>query len=108
MKLVACFSTSDGCTWSADHTFPIEYESQEQLLVDYENEVHRAAEKHARLYADAGKRDHNTSWEEAQVRFFGEDWALEYMYDRDTKKVFEISIFTLEDWFKLHQVNRGK
>jgi hypothetical protein len=36
MRLLMCFSDGDQCTWSADSVLPIEYESAEAALVDFE------------------------------------------------------------------------
>jgi hypothetical protein len=36
MQIVMCFTEGDGCTYSADHTYPFEYESAEAALVEFE------------------------------------------------------------------------
>ncbi len=36
MRLLMCYSDGDQCTWSADFVLPIEYESAEAALVDFE------------------------------------------------------------------------
>jgi len=93
MKLVVCFSTGNE-VWNADHTFPVEYESAEQLLVDYEAEVLRATKAYT-----AG------DWRAGQIQFLGFAWDLSDFYDRISNLILEISIFTLEEWFEQNKVS---
>jgi hypothetical protein len=39
MRLIIEYDVTDGCTFSCTNTFPLEYESAEQLLVDIEHNV---------------------------------------------------------------------
>ena len=43
MLLVLLYTESDGCTYSADHIHPIEYESVEALYVDFNDGIKKAA-----------------------------------------------------------------
>jgi hypothetical protein len=97
MKLVVCFSTGSE-TWNADHVLPIEYESAEQLLVDYETEVRRAAAAKADRFGPY-------TFEDFDVHFFGTEWDLSDLYDPDTKTIYDIEIHTVEEWFDQYKVN---
>lgn len=44
-RLVMCFGIGDGCTYSCDETLPIEYESAEAAIVDFEQMIHEAHDK---------------------------------------------------------------
>lgn len=35
MKLVMCYTVSDGCIYQCDVTTPVEYKSEEDLLCDF-------------------------------------------------------------------------
>lgn len=37
MKLVLAYGQGDGCTYWSERTIPVEYESAEALIVDFEN-----------------------------------------------------------------------
>jgi hypothetical protein len=94
MKLVVCFSISDGYTWSQDCTIPVECESQEKLLCDFEEEVMRAASAYK-----------SEKYSDSTIRFFDQEWTLSYFYSLELNKPVDIEIFTLEEWFEKTKVN---
>lgn len=125
MKLVVLFTTGDGCTWSQDHVVPVECESAEKLLVDFEAEVMRAAaqrELEQQEYERFSKgymklRSNAKSTEEdwaallssrssydTNVNFLGKSWALSTFYDHVNKEPFTIDILTLDEWFARNAV----
>jgi|SRR5476651_1982516 len=122
MKLVVCFSTGDGYTYSCDHVMPVEYDSAEQLLVDIEAEVMRAVRAQQDLldcyseYDQAEKTFRNkrgvtveqiSEWRfnnrvpkfDTEVNLFGQHWNFTHFYSSELKKVYEIDICTLDEWF---------
>lgn len=77
MKLVITWSDSDGCTYSCDITECVEYESEEQFLVDFD------------------------SWKEknaGQSFMWGQGFAGTTIQP-DT----EFEVFELEEWFEKHK-----
>jgi lysyl-tRNA synthetase class I len=122
MKLVVCFSTGDGYTYSADHVMPVESESEEQLLIDIEAEVMRAVNEHQTLldrYAENEKAEKQfrskkgvtteqvLEWQrhnrlpnfDTAVNLFGHKWDLTHFYSSESNQMYNISIQTLEAWF---------
>lgn len=39
MKIVMKYTLGDGCSWHSDETYPIDYSSVEDAIVDFENLV---------------------------------------------------------------------
>lgn len=124
MKLIVLFSTSDGCTWSYDHVIPVECESAEKLLVDFEAEVIRAAAeseknrvesdawsqkliafRHGKKnisgadYQDFFEKNHSGAKYDDRVHFFNQEWSLDTFYDIESKSFNNIEILTLDEWF---------
>ena len=101
MRLVFEFTESDGCTYSATHTNPVEYESAEALLV------------HFMEAAEAGLRARSS------FPFFGTDYESTMFFERveveyakkyrDTMTFVKIgsqhylpvppTIMTIDEWF---------
>lgn len=122
MRLVVRFGIGDGYTWSADIVTPVECESPEQMLVDYENEVHRAVaacEHNAKMYKEQQtKLNHlrrkkaspdemlavlraEHDWKQDQdMNLFGHKYALEQFWSFEYKSIHPIEIFTVDEWFE--------
>lgn len=81
MKLIILSNRSDGCTWYATDTIPIEYESEEQLISDMEDWANVDTEDHA--YWREGWNNTGIS----SPMILGTDPYESY------------SIMTLDDWF---------
>jgi hypothetical protein len=122
MKLIVCFSTGDGYTYSSNHVIPVECESPEQLLVDIESEIMRAvvANKEMRdCYATNEKaekafskkrgvtteqvfewRRHNPIPKfDTDVHLFEREWDVNHFYSSEMQQVYDIDISTLDEWF---------
>jgi hypothetical protein len=121
MRFVVRFGIGDGYVWSADIVTPVECESAEQLLVNYEDEVKRAAaaqEFNCQLSTDIEQRaqvlrkkkdsgqDILNLWckekeqrKDPEVHLFGKKWDLAYFWSFENKLVFDIEIFTVDEWF---------
>jgi hypothetical protein len=82
MKLVIVFNDTDGYTWSDTKTIPIEYESEEQLIVDLEE------------WAKKTPANYHT-WK---------DTAISPSVIFGTKEYGKISIMTLKKWFEENKV----
>jgi hypothetical protein len=127
MKLVVCFSTGDGYTYSTNHVLPIEYDSEEQLLVDIEVEVMRAVNEYQALrkrYAEHEKaekafrskkgvtteqvmewqRHHRLPNFDTSVNLFGEQWDVSHFYSSEAKTMYDLDICTIEQWFERNVV----
>lgn len=125
MRLIVRFGVGDGCTWSADIVKPVECESPEQMLVDYETEVQRAAAACAHNF-EKYKEQQTTlnnlrrkkasaedmlavlraekDWKQDQdVNLFGQTYSLEQFWSFDHKTVYPIEIFTVDEWFEREQ-----
>lgn len=122
MKLVVRFGIGDGYTWSADIVTPVECESPEQMLVDYENEVNRAVAACAhnrKMYDEQEAKLNNMrrkkappeemiavlraekEWKQDQdVNLFGHQYSLEQFWSFEYKQIHPIEIFTVEEWFE--------
>lgn len=83
MKLIVTYSTSDGCTYHADHVVPVEYDSEEAFLVDFEKwaEEHRDGNF---LYANEGFLNHGLF----PSVYFGDEFSS------------PCEVYTLEKWFE--------
>jgi hypothetical protein len=122
VRFVVRFSIGDGYVWSADIVTPVECESAEQLLVDYEDEVKRAAaaqEFNCQLSADVEKRanilrkkkdasqeilelwrNERAQTKDPDVHLFGKKWNLAYFWNFENKLVLDVEIFTIDEWFE--------
>lgn len=122
MRLVVRFGIGDGYTWSADIVTPVECESPEQMLVDYENEVNRAvsAFHHNRKMYEERQTKLNTLrrnkatadeliaemqaekdlLQDDQVNLFGHKYSLDQFWSFDFKSIHSIEIFTVDEWFE--------
>lgn len=81
MKLVMIFTIGDGCSWHQDITLPIEYESEEALICDFES---------ALLKAITNKENN----------FYIKEYEFETKYHKDILP----DIFTLERWFDVNKI----
>ena len=122
MRLVVRFGIGDGFTWSADIVTPIECESPEQMLVDYENEVKRAVsalEHNRKMHAEQEHKLNNMrrkkatadeliavlrseqDWkQDAQVNLFGHKYSLDQFWSFEYKQIHPIEIYTVDEWFE--------
>jgi hypothetical protein len=122
MRFVVRFSIGDGYVWSADIVTPVECKSAEQLLVDYEDEVKRAAaayEFNRQLSIDLENQTHvlrkkkdsgheiielwrkeREQRKDPEVHLFGKKWELAYFWSFETDTVFDIEIMTIDEWFQ--------
>jgi hypothetical protein len=50
MRLVVQYSVGDGCSWYAENTVPVVYESAEAFLVDFEEIVKPYMDKNSSRY----------------------------------------------------------
>lgn len=89
MKIVMLWTTGDGCTWSSDNVRPIEYESPEAALVDFEARLHVANAANA-----ANKRGGYCEGGYCEFEFCGRTYSP---YDfRDSLPDF----LTVDEWFE--------
>lgn len=85
MKLMVCFVVGDDCTWSQEIMLPTERDSDVELLLEYEAKV-----KHA------------VANELNEVDFLGK-WSTCHFYDFKSKKIIDIEILPLDDWFNQYK-----
>ena len=84
MKIVVTYSIGDGCTWSADSVIPVEYESEEALLVDLEEA--------ANAYLSKKPMDRDS-----ETKLSGTNIFIDHLIENG--KYYAPSIRTLEQWF---------
>ncbi len=89
MKLIVTWSSSDGCTYSAEHTECIEYKSEEDFIEDLEKWCQENKDEQF-LYCGSG--------------FINSDIFPDAFFERNDCGNFEIR--TLEQWFE-DNVNKG-
>lgn len=92
MRLIIEYSVGDGCTYGCTETVPVEYESPEAFLVDFENAC-KENKNNPRDFVFAGKQWSADSF-----------WNLNYT----TKPIlvdefFPPDIFTVDEWFERHE-----
>lgn len=85
VKVVMVYTEGDGCTYSADHNYPFEYESPEQALVDFEA-----------LFIAARKS--NTDFTFIGMEFY----PAMFM---DGPAVYLPEFLTLDEWFTAKRIN---
>lgn len=130
MRLVVRFGIGDGYTWSADIVTPVECESPEQMLVDYENEVNRAVAAHhhnGKMYEEQQTKLNNMRRKKAtseelievlraekdwkqddQVNLFGHKYSLDQFWSFEYKSIYPIEIFTVDEWFEKEGVQQTR
>lgn len=90
MRLILKYTAGDGCTYSADITTPVVYDSGEALLVDFERECWTAykAREHSFTFAGEGYAVSNFIFDQSS-------------FDRREKPEYcGPDVFTVEEWFK--------
>jgi hypothetical protein len=96
-KLVVVYYIGDDCTWSAEQTQPLEYESPEALYVDLEAAI--------KLYLSDPLN------EKGDVRFGNIEFDLSWFIncsEQSGKLVHTINmpeILTLDEWFNKYSVH---
>lgn len=86
-RLILAYQSSDGCTWSATNTLPVEYESAEALAVDFELAIKKAR---ADLSSDCVFAGH---------KFY----PGYFFYEDQSKDVYDAPfIGTFDEWFELN------
>jgi hypothetical protein len=58
MRLVIKYTAGDGCSWSCEDVLPVEYESAEQLYVDFEAAARAAKEIKVYAFVVANREFH--------------------------------------------------
>ena len=81
MKLVLLYNNSDGCTYSCDVVRPVEYESPEQALIDFEK---------------AARDNHLGTFEFGGWYFSGQDFFFH------KTQISLPEILTIDQWFNSH------
>lgn len=84
MKLVMHYIDGDGCTYWSEVTYPFEYASAEDALVDFEA-LFKAAGPHGSFH------------------FAGENFICDLFIDHG--KVTLPTIYTLEEWFEAKRID---
>jgi hypothetical protein len=87
MRLVIVYTVGDGCTWWAQCTYPIVYESAEAFLVDFEEIVMARWAKHVYM------RPGNYDFELGGQKFDYTEFFFEGKY-------YPPAIMTIDEWFK--------
>lgn len=80
MRLVLTYSIGDGCTYHCDEVLPVEYESGEALLVDFEAAARKA---NGRLGGD--------------FTFAGHLFSADHFFERGT--YYGPEVLTVDEWF---------
>jgi hypothetical protein len=100
MKLVMTYTIGDGCSWHQNVILPIEYESAEALIVNFEQALDKAK--------DCGESFFKFGEEEFTVNdFFYQDkeWnakKMAFALKAEDKMLPEI--FTLDEWFEKNKI----
>jgi hypothetical protein len=92
MQIVMCYTAGDGCTYSCDVALPIEYESVEKALVDFEDLCTMAF----------AKKD----WRERKFTFCGREYDPSDFFfpsgERQEPALFPPDFLTVDEWFAKH------
>ena len=87
MRLVVQYSVGDGCSWYAENTIPVVYDSAEAFLVDFEEIVKPYMDKNSsRYYA---KREFVLGGQQ----FDCSDFFFEKQYQQP-------DVMTVDEWFE--------
>jgi hypothetical protein len=92
MKLIMRYNVGDGYTFSYDVYLPIEYESAEALICDFEKAIDEAAEK----------RTHEWNYNYC-FQFGTEKFNLSDFLCKEGKLLPEI--LTIDEWFSKENIN---
>lgn len=84
MKLVLCYNIGDGCTFSCDVVLPVEYESAEAAIVEFERRAAEARTASGYVFWFAG-HEFDTS---------------DFFWKSTTQDRFEPpDLLTIDEWF---------
>lgn len=86
MKLILLHTKSDGCTYSCEQVTPFEYDSEEALIVLFEEKLDEAIDK---------------SYHHFTV--LGEQLCVSDFYHYDSQVKYFPDIMTLDNWFELNK-----
>ncbi len=86
MRLVVQYSVGDGCSWYAENTVPVVYESAEAFLVDFEEIVKPYMDKNSSWYYN--KREFVLGGQQ----FDCSDFFFEGRY-------YAPEVMTVDEWF---------
>ncbi len=87
MKLVLEYGQGDGCTYWAERTIPVEYESAEALIVDLENAAKSAYCSDEWRFVFAGHT------------FYASDFFDKNSFDNKNDDYICPEIMTVDEWF---------
>jgi type VI protein secretion system component VasK len=85
MNVVMCYTEGDGCTYSADHNYPFEYESACDALIDFE-----------RLFNEA--RATVNAFTFAGMEFYADTFV-------ERGEVYLPEFYSLDEWFAAKRIN---
>lgn len=84
MRLILIYTMSDGCTYSCEKILPFEYDSEEALIVLFEEKLDAAIVESHNFFT-----------------VLGEQLFVQYFYDGQAKWLPEIMNF--DHWFELNK-----
>jgi hypothetical protein len=84
IRLVITYSAGDGCTYSCDVALPIEYESAEAAIVDFETAARAAQAARVAYFTFAG------------LQFDASDF---FWRNHDEPRYYSPEFLTVDEWF---------
>ena len=91
MKIVMTYDVSDGCTYSCEVTLPLEYDSPEQALLDFEA-----------AFNAANVVDPVTGYFHGVFTVFGQEFfVVTFKYEG---VVTLPNFYSLDEWFNIHRI----
>lgn len=99
MRLVLRYHVTDDCTYNFDVVLPVEYESAEALLVDFEAKLKDAK------YADWQKSDFTIAGHHFELwNFQNKHWKRPRKHQKTDSPEFNLpEIYTLDEWFERYK-----
>ena len=100
MKLVVVYWVGDGCTYSAEITQPIEYESIDAFLINLDDDIKAGLAK---------RNEEKSSWSSNGIfKVKGKEWEFEHSDFQERNNdgswgIYLPEVYTLEDWFEKYK-----
>lgn len=105
MKLVIEYQIGDDYTWGATLTLPVEYESAEAFLVDFEELVMKTRADFIRDDTLNDRSKPGDGWLSLETEFTlaGHRFSWDRFWSNEDKTIYPPRIMTIDEWFKQHQ-----
>ena len=104
MKLVVLYTSGDDCTYSCDNVIPVEYESPEKFIVDFQEALEKVDVTYELgVYKDGIFKVAGQEFDQTHFYYYtSEPHPTRKGKQKHTKHTYLPDVLTVDEWFAQH------